>query len=47
MNRFLIFFSLILLVVFSSCSKQKVTLESLLDEMTNKIIADIFPGKQL
>ncbi len=43
MNRFQIFFSLILLVVFSSCSKQKVTLESLLDEMTNRSSLTYFP----
>ncbi len=43
MNRYLILIGLLLPVIFTSCNKQKVTLESLLNEMTSKTSLTYFP----
>ena len=45
MNRFYIFAATILLILFSSCNKDIITLESLLEEMTDKTAVTYFPEK--
>ena len=45
MNRFVIFVAIISLVVFSSCQKNVVTMESMLAEMVNKTSLTYFPEK--
>ncbi len=46
MNRYQLIFALILIVIFSSCKKEKVTLESLLTEMTDRSELTYFPENQ-
>ena len=43
MNRFYFVFGLILVVFFSSCKNEKVTIETLLTEMTDRTQLTYFP----
>jgi hypothetical protein len=43
MNRYLFLFGLILLVVITSCKNEKVTLETLMAEMTDRTVLTYFP----
>ena len=43
MNRFHFIFGILLAYLFSSCTKEKITLESLLNEMTDRKEITYFP----
>ena len=43
MNRFSVLFAVLSTLLFTSCTKEKVTLESLLNEQTNRTALTYFP----